>query len=91
MHLPNVGPSATLAREWRIPRRVQQETKWSERYGVENMLIAAAARTGRSRLHCFHRGKGSGIAANAYPMTAMAVAFSRSSRGTILSSVSAAV
>jgi hypothetical protein len=37
------------------------------------------------------RGRGSGIAASAYPMTAMAVAFSRSSWGTILSSVSAAV
>jgi hypothetical protein len=38
-----------------------------------------------------HLGNGSGIAARAYPMTAMAVAFSRSSWGTILSSVSAAV
>jgi hypothetical protein len=37
------------------------------------------------------RGKGSGISARAYPMTAIAVAFSRSSWGTILSSVSAAV
>jgi hypothetical protein len=37
------------------------------------------------------RGKGSGMSASAYPMTAMAAAFSRSSCGTILSSVSAAV
>jgi hypothetical protein len=54
-----------------------------------------SARTGegtRPHVACGgHRGRGSGIAASAYPMTAMAVAFSRSSRGTILSSVSAAV
>jgi DNA-binding winged helix-turn-helix (wHTH) protein len=37
------------------------------------------------------RGNGSGKSASAYPMTAMAAAFSRSSCGTILSSVSAAV
>jgi hypothetical protein len=37
------------------------------------------------------RRRVSGIAANAYPITAMAVAFSRNSSGTILSSVSAAV
>lgn len=40
---------------------------------------------------CLQRGKGSGRFASAYPITAMAAAFSRSSRGTILSSVSAAV
>src|SRR5580704_17967264 len=38
-----------------------------------------------------YRGSGSGRSASAYPMTAMAAAFSRSSWGTILSSVSAAV
>src|SRR5437763_9286023 len=38
-----------------------------------------------------YRGNGSAIEASAYPITVMAVAFSRSSRGTILSSVSAAV
>jgi hypothetical protein len=38
-----------------------------------------------------HRGNTSGIVAKAYPMTAIAEAFSRSSWGTILSSVSAAV
>ena len=37
------------------------------------------------------RGNGSGKSARAYPMTAIAAAFSRSSSGTILSSVSAAV
>jgi len=37
------------------------------------------------------RGKGSGIDASAYPMTAMVAAFSCNSWGTILSSVSAAV
>jgi hypothetical protein len=36
-------------------------------------------------------GNGSGIAASAYPITAITAAFSRNSRGTILSSVSAAV
>jgi hypothetical protein len=42
-------------------------------------------------VHRAQRGNGSGKSASAYPMTAMAAAFSRSSWETILSSVSAAV
>jgi len=38
-----------------------------------------------------YRGSGSFILASAYPITAIAAAFSRNSAGTILSSVSAAV
>ena len=51
-----------------------------------------SSRLGRdSSAKTFQRGNGSGMSASAYPITAMAAAFSRSSCGTILSSVSAAV
>ena len=43
------------------------------------------------RRNSAYRGSGSFMLAKAYPMTAIAAAFSRSSPGTILSSVSAAV
>jgi hypothetical protein len=43
------------------------------------------------RRNSAYRGSGSFMLARAYPMTAIAAAFSRSSLGTILSSVSAAV
>jgi len=46
---------------------------------------------GRERAKTAQRGNGSAMLASAHPMTAMAAAFWRSSCGTILSSVSAAV
>ena len=61
----------------------------------KNLAELRSARTGEgARPHtvCGDQcGSGSGISASAYPITAMAAAFSRNSWGTILSSVSAAV
>jgi hypothetical protein len=89
MHRPNVGANVPLVRQRHTPLWIQQE--WFNRRALESVFNAVSARAGTLAPTSSQRGKGSGIEASAYPMTAMAAAFSRNSTGTILSSVSAAV
>ena len=89
MHRPNVGPGVPPGRQRHTSGWIEQE--WSNRRALDSVFNGASARAGKLAPASSQRGKGSGIEASAYPMTAMAAAFSRNSWGTILSSVSAAV